>query len=527
MRKLHFTKRNLAVLLLSAFYVALFYAPKFLIDSKVKSTSPALWVVCCIVAVLPLALELINIFLLRSKKFDLALLIATPIITFAHFCWFAFIVQKMSYFFIAGAPYFLSAFLIALILFLVLKFPKLGKAGKVATSVLLSLATLSYCAFGLFHLGVFAFNEGAVVFALEDEYQIAFSTTTPSIASVTVDGKTYFDHTNGKNNIDKLHKISVPTTALDGAKEYTVSAKKNVTNTGYLAINGKTVTKTFSFRPVDDSDGYQIYELSDVHEITQAPARTASYFGDKLDLLILNGDIVNDISSKWQINIIYRLAHKITKGNLPVVYSRGNHECVGSLANELHKYVGCTERGFYYTLNLGSELSILVLDTGLDLADKHFLTSGVANYDAMRREQAEWLKNLQHYGEGRKYKLTVAHMMYSLGEFTSGTAHWKEFANELVNYTNGITQLCITGHAHVIRYAEAGKWDNQLATYPTLIGSIRHDSVKNCEGVDVNQFTGTAIEIKDGLSVKFTNSKKQVVEEHFITETQLANCLKG
>lgn len=119
---------------------------------------------------------------------------------------------------------------------------------------------------------------------------------------------------------------------LDNAKSYTLSSTPVYSEAAYLSVSGKERQKTYSFRPADSSDGLQIYNISDNHEVLSGAANAGRYFGDDLDILILNGDNINDVSSLWQISLIYKLASRITGGERPVIYVRGNHECNGRYA---------------------------------------------------------------------------------------------------------------------------------------------------------------------------------------------------
>ena len=83
---------------------------------------------------------------------------------------------------------------------------------------------LCVCVFGVLGLAVFRFTSGGAVFAVGDEYQIAWSTSVKSAGSVTVNGVTYYDADNGRNRISTLHKVSVPMSELDRAKSYEINS---------------------------------------------------------------------------------------------------------------------------------------------------------------------------------------------------------------------------------------------------------------------------------------------------------------
>lgn len=507
------SKRILAAAVLSLIWLIFYFALGAAIFKNMWYTSPAIPIVGGVAAFLPLCLELLNIFLFHRKWLDIVIICICPALGFSHFVFFAFVLSKLVYFFSAGLPYFIVLGLLLLIGFFVFAFPRLTKLWKRITAIFISAILLVICLTSLFNFTPFYVDGGATVFITDSEYQIAFSTSHPSTGEIEVNGKAYFDASLGENNISKLHKISVPKGELESAKGYVIRTKSVAINTAYLPSAGRTIEKTYSFRPINENDGLQIYNLSDTHECLSGPAAAASYFGDKLDLLILNGDIINDVSTEYQISLIYKLAHKITGGGIPVLYTRGNHECNGKLASRLGEYVGCGDKGFYFNLKLGS-LSLLVLDTANDMADDNALISPIANFDPLRREESEWIKGLGNWND-REYNLVIAHMAYPLSGYLREKCPWHEWAKELVALTSGKTQLAICGHSHKTDFATAGSSDNMLADFPVLRGSIRSDKYPDKEGVSPFEFTGTAIELKDRkIIMKFTNSDKKVLGEH-------------
>lgn len=506
-------KLQFSALILSTLWLVLYFGLGAAIFKNMWYSSPAIPIVGGIAALVPLTGGLVNIFVFKKRKIDIALICVSPLLILGYFLFFAFVLSKLNYFLIAGAPYFITAGLIALILFLIFLFPKLPKIGKKISATVLALVVLVITLFGVFDAAPFRISAGATVFAVDGEYQIAFATSQKSTGAVTVGGETYYDQTNGQNNIQKLHKISVPASRLDEAKSYTVSAQGVALNTAYLPSKGKKISKEYSFRPVDESDGLQIYNLSDTHECIAGPANAAKWFGDKLDLLILNGDIINDVSSEYQISLIYKLANAVTNGSIPVIYTRGNHECNGYLAADFGKYVGCADRGFYYTYKVGTTLSLLVLDTNNDMADDNALISPIANFGEVRKAETEWLETQQGWNDC-EYNFVIAHIAYPLAGYVSEKCHWGNYAREWVVLTNGKADLAICGHSHRTDF-QLKTDDNPLAEYPVLRGSLRSNTRAHGEGVTPFEFTGTAIELKNGtVEIKFTNAKKQVLGEH-------------
>lgn len=513
------TKLKITSTIFSLLWFIIYFALGSIIFDKMWNTSPALPIIGGIIAIIPITLQCVNLLFIKNKWVDCAVIISSLLFCIVHFLFFAFVVSKLNYFLITGVPYFITIILLALIAFFVFVFPKLQKVLKQITAIGITLIVLMTCIVCLFDITPFYIDAGATIFAVEDEYQIAFATSHKSTGAIEVDGTKYYDQTDGENNISTLHKITIPAEKLDNAKKYSIITQSVIFNTAYLPSKGRTITKDYTFRPIDESDGIQIYNLSDTHECVAGPSKAASYFGDKLDLLILNGDIVNDISSEYQISLIYKLANKITGGTKPVIFTRGNHECNGKLASNLSKYVGSTQNGLYYKYKIGNSISMLVLDTNNDMSDDNKLINPIANFDAVRDKQSEWIKQNSDWNKGEQFNLVIAHMSYPLSGYINESCTWHDWAKELVQLTNFKTDLLISGHSHKTDFIKPNTDDNTLATYPVLRGSLRSNKYGDREGVSPNEFTGTAIEIKgNSINIKFTNAKNQVKSDFTITK---------
>ncbi len=505
-------KTDLSALILSFFWFVLYFGLGAPIFKNMWYTSPALPFIGGILALAPLCVMLLNIVIFKKRLIDIIVLCISPLFSFAHFCFFAFVISKLNYFFIAGRHYFICAGLAGLLVFFIFFFPRLNVTLKRVSATAISVIFIIISLVCVFSAVPFYISAGATVFAVEDNYQIAFATSHKSVGAVIVNGRHYYDSTNGENNVRTLHKITVPAEELDKAKSYTVLTRGVALNTAYLPSKGAKISKEYTFRPIDTADGIQIYNLSDTHEVIAGPSRAGKFFGDKLDLLILNGDIINDVSSEYQISLIYKLANNITDGSRPVIFTRGNHECNGSLAAELGKYVGCSDNGFFFTFKIGTVLSFLILDTNNDMSDDNPLISPIANFEEVRKKQSEWLVNQKDRNDC-DYNFVVSHIAYPLSGYISDSCHWNEWARELTALTSG-AQLAVCGHSHRTDF-QFKTDDNPIADYPVLRGSLRSNVRAYGEGVSPFEFTGTAIEIIDGsINIKFTNAKKQVLETH-------------
>lgn len=489
---------------LSALYLFEFLVTGIFIFSNMFYTWAGLPFVLGIFALLPLLFSVLNLKIFKSTRLSVELICAAVAMALGHFLFTAYVLSKLTYLLITGLPIFAALAVVGLFLFLILAYPKFKRLGKRISVITLSIVIFFVCIFGIFRLFIFRFTSDGVVFAVEDEYQIAWSTSVKSTGYVTVNGKTYYDQSNGQNRVSTLHKVSVPMAVLDEAKGYELHSVPVYSEAAYLAIRGGERVKKYNFKPVDGSDGLQIYNISDNHETLRGASAAASYFGKDLDILILNGDIINDVSSLWQISLIYKTASRITGGERPVIYTRGNHECNGRYADELPEYVGSNGGKLYYTVELGGAY-FLVLDTNNDMADNNFLIGPAANFEQQRREQTEWLNGLERFGESCEYKFLLAHMAFPLSDYE----RFPEWTAQLNEATNGKFDLCISGHSHKLDFAEAGT--ETCTDYPVIRGSLRSNYRTEGEGVDPAAFTGTAIECKDGkITAMFTNAKGEV-----------------
>ena len=95
-----------------------------------------------------------------------------------------------------------------------------------------------------------------MVYAVEDDYQIVFSTSANSVAWVEIEGENYYDlYAGSMKSNDLVHKVVVPQEKLDNAKSYTVYAQKMIYRGPFGGYKGKIISQNYSFRPVNTQDG--------------------------------------------------------------------------------------------------------------------------------------------------------------------------------------------------------------------------------------------------------------------------------
>lgn len=359
------------------------------------------------------------------------------------------------------------------------------------------------------------FLYGPTVFVVEDEYQIIYHTNLEGLAWVEIDGVKYYDEYAGIIKSETPHhNIAVPMEVLDKAKSYTINFAPVYQRKPYSPTAGRTVSETYNFRPVDTSDGVQIYTIADPHSVTDLCSNAAKYYGDKLDLLVLCGDILSESTSLQKMYDIAIIAKNVTNGEIPVVYARGNHEIRGEASEFIDDYIGTANGNPYFTFRLGNIWGV-VLDCGEDKADSHVEYGGMIAFDNFRNQQTEFLKEIvanadsEYNAEGVEYRIAVCHVPFPIKEDYPPSPdifrEWTALCSQMD------LDIMITGHHHSIAIKEPGLITPQQNFY-VVVTSRSNRQVG--EGEDAYMmYTGTAIDItEETVTVTFTDDKLNVVE---------------
>lgn len=379
-----------------------------------------------------------------------------------------------------------------------------------------------------------------VVYAIEDTYQITFTTKAKGEAWIVIDGVEYNDTYAGyRKSENTIHKITVPSEALDKAGSYTVHTRAMYLRGPYCALKGNTISQTYNWRGVDTSDGIQYYAISDNHLTTKATVSAASYWGDKLDFLLTLGDTVNWIDSENELALSLHLASDITKGEIPVINARGNHETKGVMAEKYHNYVSSQNGNFFFTFRIKNIWGI-VLDIGEDHEDTHWEFSDMARFDTYRAEQLIFLDEVianadsEYNAEGVDYRIGLCHIPLSFVKEGDALQDQKFAWVDRLNQMN--LTIMFNGHRHELMYADANfnvgttftvtpdynGTDKKANTYimsnanfPSILVSKRGESQLYSESENVfgKHFIGVAASVEgDETILRFTNESGKIVK---------------
>ena len=124
---------------------------------------------------------------------------------------------------------------------LTLYFPMRGRA-RLLKGLLLAAVVFGAVALG-YGLRRCDFSCGPVVYAVEDQYQIVFSTSDNAVAWVEIGGERYYDlYAGSMRSADRVHKVEVPQKTLDSARGYTICAQQMIYRGPFGGYKGETIS---------------------------------------------------------------------------------------------------------------------------------------------------------------------------------------------------------------------------------------------------------------------------------------------
>ena len=293
------------------------------------------------------------------------------------------------------------------------------------------------------------------VYIVENEYQIVFGSNVEALAWVEVDNKRYYeDYAGYYNSTKKMHKVIVPMDVLDNAKEYTIGTQKLTYRGPFGGFKGREIEETYSFRPVDTSDGLNYYSISDVHMGLECSKEASDYNKDK-ELLILAGDTISMIDTYRDAAYTNKVAYELTKGEIPVIYARGNHELKGKYMEEFHDYVGAKGEDFFYKFSFGNVYG-LVLDIGEDHDDNYWEYYDTCDFNEYRNRQLELIRSELESKEylNYEYRLVVCHIPLPFVNTRHNHFDFKKDVTTLLNQMD--IDMVISGHQHDLLVFEPG-----------------------------------------------------------------------
>ncbi|MBR6702730.1 MAG: metallophosphoesterase, partial [Clostridia bacterium] len=246
---------------------------------------------------------------------------------------------------------------------------------------------------------LFRFDAEASVFETGDGmYTVIWSTSLPGTGFVTYEyeGEEYkvWDEQYAIiRSTDSVHSVRIPKEHLDH-NTYTYHSQHVGTKRAYVAVKGRTVSSApVEFKGYSGQEEIHALVLSDIHENPGNAAKAAKNFDKSVDILIMNGDEVSLMTTERKFKQVLTYAHRFSGGEIPVIYTRGNHESRGEYSIPSVEIFKTTTGGMYYTCNYGP-VSFLCLDSGEDKKDTDRTYSGLVDLTNYIGEETAWMESL-------------------------------------------------------------------------------------------------------------------------------------
>lgn len=357
-----------------------------------------------------------------------------------------------------------------------------------------------------------------VVCAVGSNYIICLPTPVEMLVSILVDGLEFFCDDNGvRISNSHVQKIAVPGKILDKAGSYTVRYNLVKKRKPYNTELYKTNEIRFSFFPVRFAEHLNVAHISDVHGLKEPAIKTGMYFGNRLDLLILNGDISSSSDSVGEVLLPLEIAYEITKGEKPCIITRGNHDLRGSMAEKLGTFYPTDNGKTYYTVDFQG-ISFIVLDCGEDKNDETDEYGNTVVFHPFRIKETDFLQSLSQTNNPQFHnnkKIVLSHIPFMYRDKN------KIFVIEKDIYTlwcdimrNRIRPLFgLFGHIHQTAVFPAGDpYDAYHFGSPIVLGGrpVNDPIHPDVEGAFISLSEKSA-------KIVFSNSSHQILAKRILT----------
>lgn len=346
------------------------------------------------------------------------------------------------------------------------------------------------------------------VFVIGDEYEILVSLKENGISYIEISDNVYYEENNGVLSSEKNYaKIRVAKEALNKAYLYKIVYRRSVNRKAYFSEMGDKEEVVYKFKPLLKEENINIYHIADVHCHFDMAKKTASYFGNDLDLLIFNGDMGEVETVDDYFNVIQFIGD-ISLGEIPIIFARGNHDTRGRLAELYSRFFPTNNNRTFYTFSIGC-LSGVVLDCGEDKLDSHKVYSGLNDFVSYRKKETKFLKDLNLNSSSISFAISHICPMQTtfipFNEFDISRDIYEVWNEEFIRI--GI-KFMLSAHMHKAYLLKKNSADAIIPNhFPVIFGSEW----------DEGDFYGCALTINKGeMLVKFTNSKKEVKGEYIV-----------
>ena len=318
----------------------------------------------------------------------------------------------------------------------------------------------------------------------ENEVTVVWTANKPSIGWVELapdDGTHYYQTErpkffNAKNGIkltSTVHSVHLTGLKPGTRYRYRVYSQEVLSHVGWRVIYGNVAaTSVYGKQPLtfltsDHSrQSVNFAMVNDIHGKSDVLEKLVSHCDlKKTDMFLFNGDMVSIFNNEKEIfEGFMDKATELFASEIPMYYTRGNHETRGSFATAFQDYFSPKQEHIYYMFRQGP-VCFVILDSGEDKPDSDLEYAGITVYDQYRTEQAEWLKKVLESKEYKEapFKVVVCHMPPF-----GGWHGEQEVAEKFIPLLNNAgVDLMLCGHLH--RYMRNEPKDG--VRFPVIVNS--------------------------------------------------------
>lgn len=332
-----------------------------------------------------------------------------------------------------------------------------------------------------------------------DGVTVVWTTSKPALSWVEVapdDGRSFYaqEHTRYYQTVAgrKLADRTLHAVRIKGLKpgtdycyrifsqEVTAWPQRGKASYGRVAASDVFRRKPYPFRTFPDSGAdCSFIVFNDIHGRADYMAELCKKIDfSELEFVVFNGDMSSSVESEEQLFADYvDTSAALFASGTPILFNRGNHETRGVWSDRL---IDCfpTRSGEFYGIYRYGDVCLLVLDCGEDKPDSDVEYYGLADYDAYRVEECEWLKRAVQSEEflSASARIVLLHVPPTTGTW-HGNLHLNELFMPVLNEAGIDLMLC--GHEHRYSFHPAGE---RGAQFPIVINDNK--SYARCDVSD-------------------------------------------
>ena len=318
----------------------------------------------------------------------------------------------------------------------------------------------------------------------ENEVTVVWTANKPSIGWVELapdDGTHYYQTErpkffNAKNGIkltSTVHSVHLIGLKPGTRYRYRVYSQEVLSHVGWRVIYGNVAaTSVYGKQPLTFLTSDHVRQsvnfamVNDIHGKSDLLEKLVSHCDlKKTDMFLFNGDMVSIFNNEKEIfEGFMDKATELFASEIPMYYTRGNHETRGSFATAFQDYFSPKQEHIYYMFRQGP-VCFVILDSGEDKPDSDLEYAGITVYDQYRTEQAEWLKKVLESKEYKEapFKVVVCHMPPF-----GGWHGEQEVAEKFIPLLNNAgVDIMLCGHLH--RYMRNEPKDG--VRFPVIVNS--------------------------------------------------------